>query len=551
MNNNDCSVFTNKKGKIMQDAEVQYGYKDETKNYDEIKKNNKNRINGYQKEFNMKIIKNENTTNSLNNSQINLMKNHLKLICEKTEEGIKNYHKFKDEKEKNENNTYQNFFPSLDIKPLTKEITSYKEQSENIQYQLENIYNISKINELESLIKKKKGICQKLKNENKTLNNLIKDQSKGMGEFLLRFDNTNEIEEISKKIKNERDEMRMNKEMSRAIESKIKCQNNKKANIEKQINLIKESIEYYKKKRTKEIKNYSLQNLTEKEENEIKKLEEEKKNLEDDNLVAVKQYKIEIRNQISTINELNNDIQYILFTLKAIEQQKRIDELKKKENLRIKNKQMKRNKSQNILTHNNNKKINRVKNLSRDNIKKNNPYDDAFLTRTPTFKTNIKFGKPFEINRFNKDNFYSKKLCKIIPHINNNNNKRKGDIHEVGNEYESNKINYMTNNKVIEQIKNLQNEIQNTLKNDIIIDNLPNNIHNFNDRKVDNKEKSQDKFNEQSSITAIPYNDSTDIKNDFEFFNNEIEKQNLCKNIDKENQFPNIKRKPFDKINFK
>ena len=74
------------------------------------------------------------------------------------------------------------------------------------------------------------------------------------------------------------------------------------------------------------MKNYSLQNLTEKEENEIKKLEEEKKNLEDDNLVAVKQYKIEIRNQISTINELNNDIQYILFTLKAIEQQKRIDE---------------------------------------------------------------------------------------------------------------------------------------------------------------------------------------------------------------------------------
>ena len=45
MNNNDCSVFTNKKGKIMQDAEVQYGYKDETKNYDEIKKNNKNKIN--------------------------------------------------------------------------------------------------------------------------------------------------------------------------------------------------------------------------------------------------------------------------------------------------------------------------------------------------------------------------------------------------------------------------------------------------------------------------------------------------------------------------
>ena len=208
-------------------------------------------------------------------------------------------------------------------------------------------------------------------------------------------------QETEIKFKKKRDETQIEKEKKKKeYEEKLKSlsfydlkklleNNPNNADIEKIINLIKESIEYYKKKRTKEMKNYSLQNLTEKEENEIKKLEEEKKNLEDDNLVAMKQYKIEIRNQISTINELNNDIQYILFTLKAIEQQKRIDELKKKENLRIKNKQMKRNKSQNIITHNNNKKINRIKNLSRDNIKKNNPYDDAFLTRTPTFKTNI------------------------------------------------------------------------------------------------------------------------------------------------------------------
>ena len=110
-----------------------------------------------------KLFKEKNEKLEGNNSQINLMKNHLKLICEKTEEGIKNYHKFKDEKEKNENNTYQNFFPNLEIKPLTKEITSYKEQSENIQYQLENVYNISKINELESLIKKKKMKMKKKK----------------------------------------------------------------------------------------------------------------------------------------------------------------------------------------------------------------------------------------------------------------------------------------------------------------------------------------------------------------------------------------------------
>ena len=122
--------------------------------------------------------------------------------------------------------------------------------------------------------------------------------------------------------------MRINKEMYRAIESKIKSQYNKKELLEKKIQILKENIDYYKKKKIneKDDKNFNI-----KEENEIKKLEENKKILEEENLIELKRYKLEIRNQNSTINELNDEIQNILLNIKGIEQQKKIDELKIKE----------------------------------------------------------------------------------------------------------------------------------------------------------------------------------------------------------------------------
>ena len=533
MNNNESIVISNKNEKIMQDAEVQYVYEDE------IKKNDKNEIQYYEKEFNNKKIQNEINQNSVNNSQFNLMKNHLKLICNKIEEGLDNYHKIKDEKDKNEN-YLQNFFSNLEINKLIKEIISYKKQIENIQYQLENVYNIIKINQLESLIKKKKGIYQKIKNENKTLKNLIKDQSKGIDEYLFRFDNTNEIEEVSKKIKIERDEMRMNKEMNRAIESKIKSQYNKKELLEKKIQTLKENIDYYKKKKINE---KDEENFNIKEENEIKKLEENKKILEEENLIELKRYKLEIRNQNSTINELNDEIQNILLNIKGIEQQKKIDELKKKEIKRIK--LMKRNKSQNILNINNNKikNLDRIRNLSRDNIRKNN--NDILLIKTPTFKNNgEKIIRPFEINKFNKINLFPKKINKIIP--NNNNYKRKGDIHEVGNEYEINKLNYINSNKVVEEIENLKNEIQYTLKNDIFIDN-----HSNYKLNIKNEKKNEEKINEENTNVINQCNDFSDNKNNYENLNDQLNKQN---NLFRQNQqinISNVKRKPFEKIIFK
>ena len=55
---------------------------------------------------------------------------------------------------------FRNSFSNIQIKPLTKEINNYKEQSENIQYELEHVYNIQRVNELESELQKKKSLLR-------------------------------------------------------------------------------------------------------------------------------------------------------------------------------------------------------------------------------------------------------------------------------------------------------------------------------------------------------------------------------------------------------
>ncbi len=215
MNNNDSATFMGKRGKIMQNAEVQIGTYDENifpeekeiepEEIIDLKKegnennDNDSEINEYEDELdnidpdniipndeeylnqieNENVIENElnqkeelnnenignnnyqnkeeqNNFNSMNYSQLNLIKSHLKLICDKIEEGLNNYHKSKEISKDRNDTSFQNSFSNLEIKPLTKEINNYKQQSENIQYELEYVYNIQKVNELESELQKKK-----------------------------------------------------------------------------------------------------------------------------------------------------------------------------------------------------------------------------------------------------------------------------------------------------------------------------------------------------------------------------------------------------------
>ena len=59
---------------------------------------------------------------------------------------------------------------------------------ELLQKNLEEIYNIDKVNQLESEIKEKEQILKTLKNEKKLLNQAVKEQNKGINEYITRFE---------------------------------------------------------------------------------------------------------------------------------------------------------------------------------------------------------------------------------------------------------------------------------------------------------------------------------------------------------------------------
>ena len=674
MNNNDSATFLGKKGKIMQNAEVQIGTYDENifpeekeiepeeiidlKNEEYKNNENNSEINEYEDELNNidpdniipndeedlnqieienelnekeelnnennnnninQNIEEENNVNSMNFSQLNLIKSHLKLICDKIEEGLNNYHKSKEISKDKNDTSFQNSFSNIEIKPLTKEINNYKQQSENIQYELEHVYNIQKVNELESELQKKKNFCEKLKKDNLTLRRVIKDQSKGIDEYISKFDNSKEIDEIKEQLKIEKGELKIKKDENKIIENKIKNQNSKIDVLEKKSKLIKENIEYCKKKQMKDKKNQIEEEKDEKiDENDIEKLIEEKNKLSEENSIKEKLYKNEIKNQQIKIKEMRSQISKISNILKSIEQMKKKEELKKREIQRNKLRQNQKSKSpirinpnqkskSPIRINNNNqnniiinqKKYDRVKNMSRDNIRRfndnnynnnksniipnfgnknsynNQIIDDLILTRTPNLKVKGgKFNKPFEINKFNKGqnitNYIPKRLSQALPENPSDIFKRKGDIHEVGNEYNNMDINIKSNinnnekgNKnpdiVVNEIENLKNEIQNALKNNIFQDNplsdkniYSNDIDNENinininsQNRVNSNEKNY-KFNEQSTILATPINDISDIKNEFDYLN-ELDNQNIIsKNLPKERP-ASSKRKPFNK----
>ena len=140
-----------------------------------------------------------------------------------------------------------------------------------------------------------------------------------------------------------------------------------------------------------------------------------------------------------------------------------MEEIKKKEIQRNKIKQIQKSKSPIRINNNinNQRKYDRTKNMSRDNIRRfndniksninpnnknkinyNNPLiEDIMLTRTPNLKVKGgKFNKPFEINKFNKGpnvtNYIPKRLSQALPDNPNDifKRKEKDDIPELGND---------------------------------------------------------------------------------------------------------------------
>ena len=164
----------------------------------------------------------------------------------------------------------------------------------------------------------------------------------------------------------------------------------------------------------KEVQKTLKEEKSEEEEDEfgddIEKMEEAEKNLINEINIEEKNFRIEINEQIDRINRINTDIKKIDFKIKNLRQEKKLDEIKKKNRTKgksttkyqpnlnstktIQNRDNKRHYSNYRQKHSPNTNIN-------NNLKTNkiNNIEKRTLLRTPNFlvKNSERFTKPFEI----------------------------------------------------------------------------------------------------------------------------------------------------------
>ena len=472
-------------------------------------------------------------------------------------------------------------------------ITSLKTKVESLQKNLEEVYKIDKINQLESDIKKKEKLLEELKGERHILYKAVKEQNKGINEYLSKFDSTKEQKELSDQIKNVKEENHNHKEIYKEMNNRIKTQKSKIDALEKRCLIIKQNIEFQKKKNMKEIKKNSKEEKNDEEEDDfggnVELMEEAEKNLINEINIEEKNYRAEINAQSDVIKKINTDIKKIEFKIKNLIQEKKMDEIKKKNRTRgrsttriqqnhnsTKNNQSrddKRNLS-NYKQKPNPKNINYLKNNKKINDEK------RAMLRTPNFniKNSDKFGKPFEIKKFN--DFSNNKKNNIINDDKNYtttmfNDNKKLKLTSFNDNSENKSINGPKNNKsnkrsiALKEIESLKNEIQNALKNNIVILNDNEEIQN-NTNNILKKEK-----NNELNFLAKQTGEFTNEKNNNEkdeFGNNsqynfqENNKNNYKKTVllqseprSKDYQLisndklseDSSKRKPFDKFIFK
>ena len=419
-------------------------------------------------------------------NEIQDIKEKLKMICNKIEEVLIEY---KEMKEKNNNiRTTKIFYNDSNSKINT--INKLKQKTVSLQNSLENIYNISNINKIESEIKKKIKTVNKLKEEQILLSNFLKKQKKDIDNYSSKFTENKEIFEIKNKLNLIKEEYRIKKESYTILNAKVKGQMSKIDILEKQINIIKQNIEYQKNKQKKEVEksinneeeeNYDENNT----EDNVESLENKEQMIIDEIIDEEKNFQNEIFQQNIIIENLKERFN------KAIEYQIKIKEKKKKE---INLKKIK------LIKQKNNEKNTKIKYLNT-----NGKSLDYKSNINQTNKFNYKYGESpknsREINKIkislNKKPFKEIKFNEIYKNIigqNYNKNKRNENIYRsfYDRSLESNNENVICGqkhkNKISNDIEKLKNEITNALKNNIVFFNSPKNTtditHNINNEKL-------------------------------------------------------------------
>ena len=418
-------------------------------------------------------------------NEIQDIKEKLKMICNKIEEVLIEY---KEMKEKNNNiRTAKIFYNDSNSKINT--INKLKQKTVSLQNSLENIYNISNINKIESEIKKKIKTVNKLKEEQILLSNFLKKQKKDIDNYSSKFTENKEIFEIKNKLNLIKEEYRIKKESYTILNAKVKGQMSKLDILEKQINIIKQNIDYQKNKQKKEVEksinSEEEENYENNTEDNVESLENKEQMIIDEIIDEEKNFQNEIFQQNIIIENLKERFN------KAIEYQIKIKEKKKKE---INLKKIK------LIKQKNNEKNTKIKYLNT-----NGKSLDYKININQTNKFNYKYGESpknsREINKIkislNKKPFKEIKFNEIYKNIigqNYNKNKRNENIYRsfYDRSLESNNENVIYGqkhkNKISNDIEKLKNEITNALKNNIVFFNSPKNTtditHNINNEKL-------------------------------------------------------------------
>ena len=415
------------------------------------------------------------------------LKENLKIICNKIETVLS---EFKDIKENNVvNKTQQIYYNDPNSKINT--INKLKQKIDSLQNSLDNLYDINKINKIESEIKKKISCIKKMSEEQSLLCDLIKNQKKDIDDYSSKFKENKEISEMRNKLNFAKEENHLKKESYTVLNAKVKGQMSKIDILEKQMNIIKQNIEYQKNKQKKEVEK-SL-NFEEDE------TEENYKNNLDNYLITEKML-------ISEIGEEEKNFQNEIYQQNQI-----IQNLKEKINqLYEYKKQLKKEgkiKKIKLLKYQSNEKDKNVKNFGNkyktsgksldykvqiNNIKKFS-YKPGESPKNSTQLNNINIkvnNRPFNAIKFNE----------IYKNINQQNyrNKNKNNDNIYSSFYE-NSLQSNKNEKTIENkkqkkrskisndIEKLRNEIEFTLKNNVVFFNSPSNAKY--DKNILNEEK--------------------------------------------------------------
>ena len=415
------------------------------------------------------------------------LKENLKIICNKIETVLS---EFKDIKENNVvNKTQQIYYNDPNSKINT--INKLKQKIDSLQNSLDNLYDINKINKIESEIKKKISCIKKMSEEQSLLCDLIKNQKKDIDDYSSKFKENKEISEMRNKLNFAKEENHLKKESYIVLNAKVKGQMSKIDILEKQMNIIKQNIEYQKNKQKKEVEK-SL-NFEEDE------TEENYKNNLDNYLITEKML----------ISEIGEEEKY--FQNEIYQQNQIIQNLKEKINqLYEYKKQLKKEgkiKKIKLLKYKSNEKDKTVKNFGNkyktsgksldykvqiNNIKKFS-YKPGESPKNSTQLNNINIkvnNRPFKAIKFNE----------IYKNINQQNyrNKNKNNDNIYSSFYE-NSLQSNKNEKTIENkkqkkrskisndIEKLRNEIEFTLKNNVVFFNSPSNAKY--DKNILNEEK--------------------------------------------------------------